>query len=110
MKILVTGAGGFIGKNLIQRLLSRGEDEVYQYDIDTDPGMLPEYAKDADIVFHLAGINRPEREEEFMEGNRDFTKTLLDTLESTGNTKASIVVSSSIQAELDNPYGRSKLA
>ena len=110
LKILVTGAGGFIGKNLIQRLLFRGSDEVMSYDIDTDPAKLSEYAKDADIVYHLAGVNRPQREEEFMEGNRDFTKTLLDTLGSTGNNRAKIVVSSSIQAELDNPYGISKKA
>ncbi len=110
LNILVTGAGGFIGKNLIQRLACLGEDTVFSYDIDTDPAKLSEYAKDADIVYHLAGVNRPEREEEFMEGNRDFTKTLLDTLESVGNPGAKIVVSSSIQAALDNPYGISKRA
>ena len=109
VRILVTGSGGFIGKNLIQQLSFMEDMTVYPYDIDTDPALLSEYAKDCDIVYHLAGINRPEREEEFMEGNFGFTNTLLDALEAAGST-AKIVVSSSIQAELDNPYGISKKA
>lgn len=108
VKILVTGANGFIGKNLIKRLGYIEGAQVCPFDIDTDPAKLAEYADKADIVYHLAGVNRPEREEEFMEGNRDFTKTVLDALDSVQNTGAKIVMSSSIQAELDNPYGHSK--
>lgn len=109
MKILVTGAGGFIGKNLIEQLRYIDDITIYKYDIDTKAELLDEYTKDCDYVYHLAGINRPKSEEEFMQGNCDFTKTLLDSLERNGN-KATIVVSSSIQAELDNPYGVSKKA
>ncbi len=110
MKILVTGSNGFIGKNLISRLKWMDDMTVFSYDIGSSPEDLATYAKEADIVYHLAGINRPQKEEEFMEGNRDFTKTLLDTLKEVRNTHAKIAVSSSIQAELDNPYGNSKRA
>ncbi len=110
MKAVVTGANGFIGKNLIQRLERIGSMDICPFDIDTDPDLLEEYLKDADIVYHLAGVNRPEKTEEYMEGNCGFTKTLLDTIEKAENTKIAIVMSSSIQAELDNPYGVSKLA
>ena len=110
MNILVTGAEGFIGKNLINRLKYMEGMEVFPYDVSSKPEELKEYAKKADIVYHLAGINRPKREEEFMEGNRDFVRTVLDTLDETGNDHATIVVSSSIQAALDNPYGQSKKA
>lgn len=109
MNVLVTGAGGFIGKNLMQRLKCTDGMTVYAYDVDNDPGDLARYAEDADIVFHLAGINRPENTGEYMEGNFGFTRTLLDALEASQNT-AKIVVSSSIQAALDNPYGVSKKA
>ena len=110
MKIVVTGAAGFIGKNLIHRLNYMDGASVYAYDIDTDPSKLSEYVRDCDVVFHLAGINRPLRKEEFMEGNFGFTKTLLDTIEEAGNVHTKIVMSSSIQAELDNDYGLSKKA
>lgn len=110
MKILVTGAAGFIGKNLIEQLKRLDYvDDIYCYDIDTEASMLDQYTKDCDFVYHLAGINRPKNESEFMEGNCDFTKTLTDSLIANGNS-ASIVVSSSIQAELDNLYGASKRA
>ena len=109
MNVLVTGAGGFMGKNLIQRLKFTGDHTVNAYDTDSDPADLKRFAKDADIVFHLAGINRPKDTAEYMEGNFGFTKTLLDTLEEAGS-RPKIVVSSSIQAELDNPYGVSKKA
>lgn len=110
MKAVVTGAGGFVGKNLVQRLMRVDALEVCGYDVDTDPSLLPVYLKDADIVYHLAGVNRPVNTEEYMEGNFGFTKTLLDTIDEVSNDKIKIVVSSSIQAELDNPYGKSKLA
>ena len=110
VKILVTGAGGFIGKNLIQRLKVATEYTVYTYDIDSDPADLDTYCAEADAVFHLAGVNRPENTDEFMKGNYGFTQVLLDKLTKACNTGAKIIVSSSIQAALDNPYGKSKKA
>ena len=114
MKILVTGAKGFLGKNLCETLKNirngkdktRGVDidEVYEFDIDTPKEKLWEYCKNADFVFHLAGVNRPETEDEFMTGNFGFTSELLKELKKTQN-KAPIMISSSIQAALDNPYG-----
>lgn len=109
MKILVTGANGFIGKNLIVELRNRKYTDILEYDIDTDPSLLAVYTKECDFVFHLAGINRPKIQDEFMEGNFGFTSTLLDSLEM-NNNKSPVMVSSSIQAELDNPYGKSKKA
>jgi len=120
MKILVTGANGFVGKNLCAALknIADGKDKTYDitpditvlpYDLGTEPSLLDVYCKDCDFVVHLAGVNRPETEAEFMEGNFGFASTLLDTLKKHGNT-CPVLVSSSIQAELDNPYGRSKKA
>ncbi|RSD26964.1 capsular polysaccharide biosynthesis protein CapF [Mesobacillus subterraneus] len=109
MKILVTGAKGFIGKNLIAELRNRQYKDIYEYAKDTDPDLLHEYCKDADFVFHLAGINRPKDECEFMEGNYGFTSKLLKTLKKYNNT-CPIMISSSIQANLNNPYGISKRA
>ncbi|MBR4308892.1 MAG: capsular polysaccharide biosynthesis protein CapF [Oscillospiraceae bacterium] len=120
MKILVTGAKGFVGKNLVATLQniangndkSRGIDpelEIYEYDIDTDPALLEQWCKDCDFVYHLAGVNRPKEQKEFMEGNFGFTDTLLGHLRRHGNT-CPVLISSSIQAALDNPYGQSKLA
>lgn len=119
MNILVTGAKGFVGKNLCEALknIRDGKDKtrkvaidnVYEYDIDTDNSCLNDFCKNADFVFHLAGVNRPQKEEEFMEGNFGFTSLLLNTLKEQKN-KAPVMISSSIQASLDNPYGRSKKA
>jgi len=109
MKILVTGAKGFIGKNLIIELKNRKYEEVYEYDIDSDISNLDDYTKKCDFVYHLAGINRPQNEEEFMEGNCGFTTKLLDLLK-VNNNNAPILITSSIQAELDNHYGKSKKA
>lgn len=109
MKILVTGAKGFIGKNLIAELKNRKYNDIYEYDIDTEPVLLERYVKDCDFVFHLAGINRPRNEEEFMEGNYGFTTLLLNSLIKNHNN-APILITSSIQAELENPYGKSKKA
>lgn len=106
MKILITGANGFVGKNLC---VSLPEHELYRYDVDTDPALLDGYCQNADFVFHLAGVNRPKDPKEFMEGNFGFTSVLLDTLKKHGNT-CPIVLSSSTQAALDNPYGQSKRA
>ena len=120
MKVLVTGAHGFVGKNLCATLynIAAGKDrshgidpaiEVYEYDLDTDPVLLDTYCRDCDFVFHLAGVNRPQDPAEFVAGNFGFTSTLLDTLSHHGNT-CPVMISSSIQAALDNPYGQSKRA
>jgi UDP-2-acetamido-2,6-beta-L-arabino-hexul-4-ose reductase len=109
MNILVTGAKGFIGKNLITHLQLAGSHNIYEYDIDTDEDKLDDYTRDCEFVFHLAGINRPKNEDEFMEGNYGFTSVLLNSLKS-HNNKSPIVITSSIQARLDNPYGISKKA
>jgi UDP-2-acetamido-2,6-beta-L-arabino-hexul-4-ose reductase len=109
MKILVTGANGFIGKNLIAELRNRKYEDIYEFDIDTDISLLEEYTKDCEFVFHLAGINRPLNESEFMEGNYGFTTILLNKLKEHSN-RSPVLITSSIQAELDNPYGKSKKA
>jgi len=124
MKILVTGANGFVGKNLVAALCAvrDGKDrtrgvtvsEVYEADIDTPSQVLSEYAAKADFVYHLAGINRPQDPAEFMEGNCSSAANLLDLLKSHGNT-CPIMLSSSLQATLkgrfgDSEYGRSKKA
>lgn len=121
MNILVTGARGFVGKNLVAQLhniqdgkaknyaISGQEIKVFEYDIDSDPAELDVYCKSADFVFNLAGVNRPKDPEEFMTGNFGFASLLLDTLKKHKNS-CPVMISSSIQAELDNPYGESKRA
>lgn len=109
MKVLVTGAKGFIGKNLIAELNRRERIEVQSFDVDTPMEKLDEYCRECDFVYNLAGVNRPERVEEFEEGNFGFASTLLDTLEKYKNI-CPVMNSSSIQAALENPYGRSKKA
>lgn len=107
MKILVTGADGFVGKNLIAALQQRNDVEILAYDIATEASLLHTYCQEAEFVFHLAGVNRPQNTEEFMEGNFGFASTLLDLLKTYQNT-CPVLLSSSVQAELDNPYGKSK--
>lgn len=107
MKILVTGAKGFIGKNLITTLKQKGYTEIFEYDLDSSLDDLDKYTENCNFVYHLAGVNRPKDEKEFKEGNFGFTSTLLDNLKR-HNNKARIMISSSIQAKLDNPYGISK--
>ncbi len=120
MKLLITGAKGFVGKNLCATLrnIAQGKDrsfgidadvQLYEYDLDTEPAKLEQWCRDCDFVFHLAGVNRPKHASEFMEGNFGFTSTLLAALEKHKNT-CPIMISSSTQAVLDNPYGKSKLA
>lgn len=124
MNILVTGAGGFVGRNLTASLknLRDGKDRtrnlkidrIYEYDLDAEPALLDTACREADFVFHLAGVNRPREEAEFMRGNFGFTSVLLDTLKKYQNT-CPVMLASSIQASLlgryaDSAYGRSKLA
>jgi len=109
MNILVTGAKGFIGKNLIAELKNRGYNDISEYEKDTNPELLDTYCRDADFVFHLAGVNRPKDKFEFIKGNIGLTETLLNTLKKHTNT-CPVMISSSVQAELDNPYGESKKA
>ena len=123
MKILVTGACGFVGKNLVEALRNvkdgkdktRGVsvDEIYSYDIDSTLDELENACRECDFVFNLAGVNRPQNAEEFMQGNFGFASTLLNTLKKYNNT-CPVMVSSSIQATLigryDSDYGRSKKA
>ena len=109
MKILVTGAKGFIGQNLIAELKNRNYADIYEYDLDTKQELIDIYAQQCDFVFHLAGINRPQNPEEYMQGNYGFTSKVLGLLKRYNN-KAPVLITSSTQAELDNPYGRSKKA
>ena len=125
MNILVTGAKGFVGKNLVCNLrnIQEGKNrtrpglsigEIYEYDLGTDPVLLDAYCAKADFVFNLAGVNRPKEQSEFMQGNFGFASALLDTLKKHGNT-CTVMLSSSIQATLigrygQSDYGKSKLA
>ena len=126
MNILVTGAKGFVGRNLVENLktIQDGRNrtwaelldigEIYEYDIDSNPDILDEYCRKADFVFNLAGVNRPVDESDFMKGNFGFASTLLDTLRKHSN-KCPVMLSSSIQATLigrygQSDYGKSKLA
>lgn len=125
MNILVTGAKGFVGKNLVAQLKNIRDGKarwypvcqdivVYEYDMDSTPEDLDAFCSDADFVFNLAGVNRPQNTEEFMQGNFGFASVLLDTLKKHGN-RCPVMLSSSIQATLvgryaDGEYGKSKKA
>lgn len=105
--ILITGAGGFIGKNLVATLKTAGYTDLMLFERDDTPETLADYAARAGFVFHLAGINRPKDPSEFYAGNAGLTDTLLALLDKAGN-KAPVLVTSSTQAALDNDYGKSK--
>ncbi|KMK93096.1 capsular polysaccharide biosynthesis protein CapF [Rossellomorea marisflavi] len=109
MKILVTGSNGFIGKNLIAELKNRGYDDIFEFTRKSDPSQLEEFVNNCDFVFHLAGVNRPENDSEFMKDNFQLTSQLLELLRKYEN-KAPILLTSSIQAGKDTPYGKSKKA
>jgi UDP-2-acetamido-2,6-beta-L-arabino-hexul-4-ose reductase len=120
LNILVTGAQGFVGKNLCAALknIRNGKDksygdfpigEIFEFDLATDPALLDDFCQKADFVFNLAGVNRPKEESEFMTGNFGFAGMLLDTLKKYRNS-APVMISSSTQASLENPYGLSKKA
>ncbi|WP_321777755.1 NAD-dependent epimerase/dehydratase family protein [Sulfurimonas sp.] len=108
MKILVTGSEGFIAKNLIEHLIRDENIKLYLYSKKDSKIILEAYLKEVDFIFHLAGVNRPERINEFYEGNASFTKNIIDILIK-NNKKTPILLSSSTQVILDNDYGRSKL-
>ena len=109
MNILVTGANGFIGKNLVSELKNLGYQNIYEFTREDDLALLDKYTKDCEYVFHLAGVNRPKDDSEFMDGNYGLTYRLLEFLKK-HNNKAPVLMTSSIQAEKDNSYGRSKKA
>lgn len=109
MKILITGAKGFIGRNLIAELRNRSYQHILEYDKDTKLEILDDYCKECDFVYNLAGVNRPQNQKEYMEGNFDFVDELLKALKRHKNF-CPIMISSSIQAVQDNPYGKSKKA
>lgn len=119
MKILVTGAKGFVGKNLVQTLNNIREKKdksfgieddivIYEYDIDSRYDLLLSYCSDCDFVFNFAGVNRPENEKEFIDGNYGFAVTLINALKKNKNL-CPIMLSSSIKAKLDNSYGKSRI-
>jgi UDP-2-acetamido-2,6-beta-L-arabino-hexul-4-ose reductase len=106
-RVLVTGANGFVGKNLCLRLGMMDDIEIVKYDIDDSFSLIEDTIRTVDFVFHLAGVNRPDSVEGFYSGNTDFTKALVSLIRDCG-VKPGFVFSSSIQAELDNDYGKSK--
>ena len=107
LKVLITGSNGFVGKNLINRLKYKNDVVIYEYDMVTSYQLLDEYCQDCNFIFNLAGVNRTQNKSDFMEGNYGFITTLLSCLKKHKN-RCPIMLASSIQAELKNPYGESK--
>lgn len=108
MRVLITGANGFVGKNLIAHLSERDDIEVIRFTRDDDVTQLPTLMNGVDFVFHLAGVNRPQDPKEFLSGNTDLTQALCNAISASGR-QVPVLYTSSIQAELDNLYGKSKL-
>lgn len=109
MRLLITGSQGFLGKNLLKCLKDNGYNDIYEYTLDSTEEDLKKYTRDCDFVFHLAGVNRPRDTSEFMKGNADLTEKVLRSLSDNDNT-VPVLLSSSIQAGLNNDYGKSKRA
>lgn len=109
MKVLVTGAKGFIGRNLVTTLKQDTNLEVIEIDIEQSVEELKKATLESEFIFHLAGVNRPKDEKEFFEGNTGLTETIIETLKQ-HQKKTPILITSSIQAELENAYGQSKKA
>ncbi len=109
LNILVTGAKGFVGKRLVHGLKAKGYQAIMEYDKDSSPSMLEEYCTKSDFIFHLAAVNRPEDTAQYMINNYGFTRELVRVLKECQNI-CPVMLSSSIQAYLDNPYGASKRA
>lgn len=107
MRVLVTGANGFVGKNLLVHLEERKDIDVVPFTRDNDIQTLPEILKSVDFIFHLAGVNRPPTNHDYMRGNTELTTALCDAITASGRC-IPVLYTSSIQAELDNPYGVSK--
>ena len=107
MKILITGANGFIGKNLVAHLQEKEDIEILKYDIDTPFELIKDNIKDIDFIYHLAGVNRPKDNSEFFKGNTDLTKRILELITEKG-LSIPFLITSSIQANRDNDYGKSK--
>lgn len=108
MKILITGSDGFIAKNLIEHLKTHENLQLYLFSKKDSLNILKSYVKEVDFIFHLAGVNRPKEISEFYEGNSNLTRIIIETLKE-NNKNTSILLSSSIQSELENDYGKSKL-
>ena len=109
MKVLVTGAQGFIGRNLVATLKQDTNIEVIEIDIEQSIEELKQATLESEFIFHLAGVNRPKNDQEFFEGNTGLTETIIETLKK-HQKKTPILITSSIQAELENAYGQSKKA
>lgn len=109
MKILITGSNGFIGKNLVAELKKEYQNQIFECTRENFDEKIDSYCKECDIIFHLAGIQRPQNNDEFMKGNYETTVLILEKLKKYNN-KSPIILASSTQAELDNIYGISKRA
>src|SRR5690606_15404277 len=107
MKVLITGANGFVGQNLIVHLVERADVEVLRFTREDSIASLPDLVAQVECIFHLAGVNRPQDPQEFQTGNTDLTRALCKAIKASGR-QVPVIYTSSSQAELENPYGSSK--